>query len=61
MSWLVDIIIVLGVIHMSNVKYHTFRKVCFVSAKPISNHILFSFRVLSDCSAKNKHHIKRLL
>ena len=44
---------------MSNVLH--FRKVCFVSAKFISNYILFSFQVPSDCSAKNKYHVKRLL
>ena len=42
-------------------KLYTFRKVCFVSAKPIFNHIFFSFQVLTDCSAKNKHYITNLL
>ena len=32
-----------------------------VSAKPIFNRILFSFQVLTDCSAKKKYHIKSLL
>ena len=43
-----------------SLKYYTFTKLCFVSAKPAFN-LFSSFQILTDCSAKNKHHIKKLL
>ena len=46
-----------GVIQVPSSSVH-FSKVCFVSAKLIFNHILFSFEVPSDCSAKCKYTLK---
>ena len=66
MSWLVYIMIVLGITQeflcqMYSFKYYTLEKYVLYLLSLFLIIILFSFQVPSDCSAKNKYHVKRLL